>query len=130
MENDRKYSAAHLQQLRALHEAELGSVVLNMPPQMMASALRAFSGRTAMDAAIDMLPVPRGSLGIWTGVLALRAYRAVRPKSISCRCVFDPSCSRYSELAIRNEGLFRGLLATARRLARCRAGAGGLDLNL
>ena len=37
-------------------------------------------------------------------------------------CRFSPSCSHYAVDALRTHGVGRGLLLTARRLARCRPG--------
>ncbi|PHS16921.1 MAG: membrane protein insertion efficiency factor YidD [Kangiella sp.] len=62
-------------------------------------------------------------------VLALRTYRKCRPRFIGDRCVFEPSCSHYCELAIRENGFFRGVKLTFNRLYRCKPGAGGIDLS-
>ena len=91
------------------------------------SALRAFLGRTPLDAEIDSLDVPKGPLWLKYSIQCLRYYRRVRPQSISCRCVFDPSCSRYAEMAYRKHGFFSGTARILRRLNRCRPGAGGID---
>ncbi|MCA9857621.1 MAG: membrane protein insertion efficiency factor YidD [Dehalococcoidia bacterium] len=58
---------------------------------------------------------------------ALRFYRRHWSPRLGARCVFDPSCSRYAELAIRAHGVRRGVLMTVHRLRRCRPGNGGTD---
>ena len=42
---------------------------------------------------------------------------AIYPWSGACR--FNPTCSEYSILALKKYGLFRGLIKTIKRLARC-----------
>ena len=91
------------------------------------SVLRAFAGRTPLDAEIDSLEVPQGPRWLNLAVLTLRWYRRVRPQSMSCRCVYDPSCSRYAEMTYRKHGFFSGTARTLRRLNNCRPGAGGID---
>jgi putative component of membrane protein insertase Oxa1/YidC/SpoIIIJ protein YidD len=46
-------------------------------------------------------------------------YRKVISEQISADCAFDLSCSRFSIKAIKNVGLFKGVLLTADRLTRC-----------
>jgi len=85
-------------------------IELRMDSSLAPSALRAFLGVTPMDAEVDALAVPEKPLWLWLCVSILRWYRRIRPQYISCRCVFDPSCSRYSELSYRKYGLVRGSL--------------------
>lgn len=92
-----------------------------------ASALRAFAGSTPGDDAVDALELPEGPAWLCLGVRALRWYRASPLMPWSHRCVFEPSCSRYAELAWRQHGFFSGSRKTLRRLWRCRPAAGGID---
>ena len=93
-----------------------------------ASALRAFVGTTPADAEVDALPLPTGPVWLRLGVRLLRWYRiGWLIRRANC-CVFEPSCSRYAELAWRQDGLCIGTRKTLGRLCRCRPGAGGLDL--
>src|SRR5215510_15137245 len=91
-------------------------------------ALRVFAGMTPTDAQVDALPLPRESRVLRFGVEVMRWYRANTSPHLGQRCVFDPSCSRYAELALRRRGLFMGLVLTLRRVHRCRPGAGGMDI--
>ena len=104
------------------------SVELRVDPSLAPSVLRAFLGATPKDSEIDNFPIPKGQLWLTLVVYLLRLYRRVRPKSIGQRCVFDPSCSRYSEMAFRNYGFVKGGYLTISRLHRCRPGVGGTDL--
>src|SRR5687767_7351597 len=89
-----------------------GSVwVLRIPQELAPSVTRALQGRTLRDKEVDDLASPCGPRWLRFAVFALRGYRAIRPASISQRCVWDPSCSRYAELALRRRGLFRGSAA-------------------
>jgi putative membrane protein insertion efficiency factor len=88
---------------------------------------RKLTGTTAMDSAISSLALP-DNISLKLTITLLRVYRKLAPNSIRCRCVFDPSCSHYSELAFRQHGLLTGVKLTYRRLVRCKSGAGGIDL--
>lgn len=101
---------------------------VNVPPSLEPSITRFFAGRTSRDADVDALALPHHPALVRLAVLALRWYRRIRPPAIGQRCVWDPSCSRYAELAIRRRGVIGGALATAGRLARCRPGRGGVDV--
>lgn len=103
-------------------------IELRMDASLAPSALRAFAGMTPMDAEVDALAVPEKPLWLQTFIRLLRCYRRVRPLHVGHRCVFDPSCSRYSELAFRRHGFLNGGLATLKRLKRCKPGAGGVDV--
>lgn len=89
---------------------------------------RKMTGTTAMDTEISSRPLPNESHLKFVIVL-LRTYRRLAPKIIRCRCVFDPSCSHYSELAFRQYGLLTGAKLTYFRLTRCKPGNGGVDLS-
>ena len=52
-------------------------------------------------------------------LLMIRAYQVlVSPLFPSC-CRFSPSCSHYAAQAFRRYGWRRGLVLSAKRLARC-----------
>jgi uncharacterized protein len=61
------------------------------------------------------------------GIGLIRLYRVVfawLPSS----CIYEPTCSRYTEQAIVKYGLVKGSWMGARRIARCHPGsAGGYD---
>lgn len=101
---------------------------LRVEPSLAPYVLRAFAGRTALDAEVDALELPVGPLWLRLCIRSLRAYRRIRPTAIGLRCLCDPSCSRYSEMAFRKRGFFGGLGATLARLMRCKPGRGGIDL--
>lgn len=101
---------------------------LRVDASLAPSVLRAFAGATPMDAEVDALAVPTKPFWLRACVRILRWYRRSRPARVGQRCVFDPSCSRYAELAFRRRGFFRGALAILGRLRRCRPGAGGVDV--
>ena len=103
------------------------NVELRVSETLAPAVLRAFAGCTLHDAEIDSLEIPRQPLWLWCCVSALRTYRSFRPAAVGQRCVYDPSCSRYAELAYRKLGFFRGSIASVRRLWRCRPGLGGND---
>lgn len=90
---------------------------------------RKLTGSTKLDREVDALALPKDLSLTKIAVVILRFYRKVRPIWISNRCVFEPSCSRYSELAIRERGIFKGIFLTLKRLLRCRPGSGGLDIS-
>lgn len=80
------------------------------------------------DQAVDELPASNlPTISGWC-VLFCKLYRAIRPKRIGDRCAFEPSCSRYSEISFRAYGFRKGIALTFKRLRRCNAKFGGLDL--
>ena len=88
---------------------------------------RMLAGATQADREVDALDVPQHPHWLWLIVVVLRWYRRVVSLQLGHRCVLDPSCSRYAELAFRRSGLLRGGALTLRRLCRCRPGKGGTD---
>jgi uncharacterized protein len=105
---------------------ETDSFEFNLDESLRPSVERKLTGTTRMDAEISALPSPV-NWGEKMAVLFLRVYRKITPRIIRCRCVFDPSCSHYSELAIRQHGVIRGVRLTLKRLSRCKPGSGGVD---
>lgn len=103
-------------------------IMLNVDTVLAPSVLRKFAGATVLDSDVDALEMPSGPPWLRGCIALLRGYRRIRPASIGQRCVFDPSCSRYAELALRKQGFRRGLVAVLGRLHRCKAGNGGVDL--
>ena len=103
-------------------------VELRVDAFLAASVLRAFAGHAPLDAEVDALPIPERPRWLNLCVRILRWYRRNRSRSLGQRCVFDPSCSRYAELAFRRHGPLNGGIAAIQRLRRCRHGAGGEDL--
>lgn len=93
------------------------------------SVERKLTGTTPGDARISALPLPSGPFLTKLAVIILRFYRQLAPQSLRNRCVFEPSCSHYSELAFRQQGFWGGLKLTGRRLIRCRVGNGGVDYS-
>jgi putative component of membrane protein insertase Oxa1/YidC/SpoIIIJ protein YidD len=86
---------------------------------------RLLAGATQADREVDALGVPANPHWLRLIVLALRWYRRVVSLKLGHRCVFDPSCSRYAELAFRHRGVLRGAALTLRRLYLCRPGKSG-----
>ena len=111
-------------------QVAIGDVVveLRVDEALAPTVLRAFAGRTHHDAEVDALEIPPRPYWLRAFIRALRAYRSIRPTALGQRCVYDPSCSRYGELAYRKLGFARGTIALVRRLRRCRPGLGGSDL--
>jgi putative membrane protein insertion efficiency factor len=54
-----------------------------------------------------------GSIHVYQRALAGPAAR------IGLRCRFTPTCSRYAETVIRNDGVVRGGWRALKRIARC-----------
>ena len=102
---------------------------LSVDEKLRPSLERQLTGTTKTDTEIQSLPIPKDPTSIRFAVLLLRFYRKHRPSTIGNRCVFEPSCSHYSEVAIRENGLIVGMFLTIKRLLRCRPGNGGMDLS-
>lgn len=103
----------------------------NVDEKLRPSVERKLTGSTSIDREVSALSLDGIPINIKTVIAFLRLYRKVAPKALRCRCVFDPSCSHYSELAFREHGLIAGIRLTFSRLHRCKPGSGGVDfLNL
>ena len=89
---------------------------------------RHFTGHTVLDLEIQNLKIPQKPLWLNSVVRLIRFYQnSISPK-LGNRCVFDPSCSRYSEVAYREKGFLKGSALTINRLLRCRPSNGGKDI--
>lgn len=88
---------------------------------------RHFSKHTKLDLEIQNQPIPRKPIWLNLTVRMIRSYQNHISKKLGNRCVFDPSCSRYSEIAFREKGFFKGMSLTINRLRRCRPENGGID---
>jgi uncharacterized protein len=61
-------------------------------------------------------------------IVPVRAYRLLVSPLLAPRCKYHPSCSQYALDALREFGLWRGLVLTAWRLLRCNPWShGGVD---
>ncbi|WP_301291083.1 membrane protein insertion efficiency factor YidD [Robbsia andropogonis] len=54
-------------------------------------------------------------------------YRNVAPNRLRNSCRFEPSCSKYALIAIRQHGAIKGWRLALRRIGRCRHPHGGID---
>lgn len=95
---------------------------------LMPALTRLLTGTTPIDDEIDSLDLPQNPNWLKIIVFILKSYRNRVSNRLGHRCVYEPSCSRYSELAFRKYGLLRGSVMTIKRLFRCRPGYGGIDL--
>ena len=89
---------------------------------------RMLKGSTESDSTIQAMSIPHRPFSLHLAIKSLRWYRKYISPKLGSRCVFEPSCSHYAELALRKNGIFKGILLTAKRLFRCRPGNGGIDL--
>jgi putative membrane protein insertion efficiency factor len=100
---------------------------LNVSEKDFALIQRHFSKYTERDTAIRQLDVPKSPIWLNMTVRAIRNYQDNVSSRLGNRCVFDPSCSHYAEIAFRNHGFFQGIKLTLNRLWRCRGENGGID---
>ena len=60
--------------------------------------------------------------------LVLRGYQRLVSPVLPARCKYHPSCSQYAVDALKEFGLFRGLVLAGWRLLRCNPWShGGVD---
>lgn len=100
----------------------------NVEPIHMPAIERMLKGTTDSDTTIQAMSIPSYPLWLRLAVKSLRWYRHRISPKLGGRCVFEPSCSHYAELALRKKGIFKGIVLTTKRLYRCRPGNGGIDL--
>ena len=100
----------------------------NVNPKDAIIVERAFNKHTKLDLEIQNLDIPKKPLWLNLVVRMLRFYQNNISEKLGNRCVFDPSCSRYSEVAYRKKGFYKGTILTIKRLHRCRPKNGGIDI--
>lgn len=88
---------------------------------------RQFLGKTKRDIEIENLSIPVYPIWLKYIIKTIRYYQIKISGKLGNRCVFDPSCSHYSEIAYRRKGFFKGTILTINRLYRCRPKNGGID---
>ena len=88
---------------------------------------RQLFGPTELDLKIEAMPIPKWPVLVWLAIKLIRLYRKFISHRLGNRCVYDPSCSHYSELVYRQTGFWRGTKLTIDRLRRCKPGNGGTD---
>jgi putative component of membrane protein insertase Oxa1/YidC/SpoIIIJ protein YidD len=64
-------------------------------------------------------PARPTSCGRIAGGMWFKAYRSTFSRARPGACNFEPSCSHFSEEAIRDEGFLKGMVMTGERLERC-----------
>ena len=99
----------------------------NVDPKDSIIVQRQFLGKTTRDIEIEKLPLPTAPIWLKFFIKMIRFYQKRISKKLGNRCVFDPSCSHYSEIAYREKGLIKGTTLTIKRLYRCRPTNGGID---
>jgi len=62
----------------------------------------------------------RVGFGRRTAIALIRLYQRRLSARLRRKCLLEPSCSRYAELAIAQNGVLRGSSETWQRLHRCR----------
>ncbi|HDT15252.1 MAG TPA: membrane protein insertion efficiency factor YidD [Firmicutes bacterium] len=61
------------------------------------------------------------------GIKIIQWYKnKISPKT-GIECLFVPSCSEYTKLAVKKYGFFKGVFMGLGRIKRCRPGNGGVD---
>lgn len=79
-------------------------------------------GLFCLALGLDSLRPPESQWSSRVALLAIDGYQATLSKampSMGVECRFTPTCSHYTESAIRSQGLLRGCALGARRLLRC-----------
>ena len=102
---------------------------LSVDASLQSSAIRALGGQPELDEKVDSLSLPKRPFWLKTIIQLLRVYRLRISPRLGKRCLFEPSCSRYSELAFRQKGFVGGIRLTLGRLHRCHPGNGGVDTH-
>lgn len=76
----------------------------------------ALTGAIVVAASLQTAAAERVTLG---AIGFYRAHGSPLMRHLGAECRFQPTCSRYAELAVRKYGVTRGLLKTSWRIARC-----------
>ncbi|GGI56978.1 membrane protein insertion efficiency factor YidD [Winogradskyella haliclonae] len=108
-------------------ENENDSFEVNVSEKDIIIVKRHLCGHTKLDLQIQNLPIPYKPVWLYLVIKSIRFYQNHISEKLGNRCVFDPSCSRYSEQAFREKGFYKGFALTINRLGRCRSKNGGID---
>jgi uncharacterized protein len=76
----------------------------------------ALVGAIVVCASLQTAAAERLTLG---AIGFYRAHGSSVMRRLGGECRFQPSCSRYAELAVQKYGVMRGLMKTGVRIARC-----------
>jgi len=99
----------------------------NVNPKDEIIVRRQLFGKTERDIEIENLEIPSNPIWLKLIVKMIRFYQCKISNRLGNRCVFDPSCSHYAEIAYRKKGFIKGTVITINRLYRCRSKNGGKD---
>tara|TARA_B100000427_G_scaffold325260_1_gene331793 strand:+ start:130 stop:501 length:372 start_codon:yes stop_codon:yes gene_type:complete len=102
-------------------------VIINVNEKDKVFIQRQFSYRTDRDTKINNLEIPNNPFWLKCIIKLIRYYQKNISRKLGNRCVYDPSCSHYSELAYRKKGFLVGTKLTLNRLKRCKPKNGGID---
>jgi len=62
-------------------------------------------------------------------ILLIKIYQNLKPKKWYGCCIYEPSCSEYSIMALKKYGLIKGVSLTIKRIKKCDHNhIGGIDL--
>jgi putative membrane protein insertion efficiency factor len=76
----------------------------------------ALTGAIVAWATLQTSAAERATLG---AIGFYRAHGSTVARHLGAQCRFQPTCSRYAELAVQKYGVVRGLAKTGARLVRC-----------
>ena len=114
--------------MRRIEDENTGNIYeLNVNPKDAIIIERQFLGKTKRDKEIETLSIPTSPIWLKHVIKLIRYYQINISKKLGNRCVFDPSCSHYSEMAFRKKGFFNGTILTIKRIIKCRPKNGGVD---
>ena len=107
--------------------SEQDTFEFDVDPKDFVIVKRQLFGKTERDIEIERLEIPKEPFWLKMIVKLIRFYRIRVSDKLGNRCVFDPSCSHYAEMAYRKKGFLEGTKLTLKRLYRCRPENGGID---
>lgn len=64
---------------------------------------------------------------VWLSIKFILFYRAVAPQRLRDSCLYEPTCSEYSVLALKKYGFIKGWSLSLKRITSCKQPNGGID---
>lgn len=64
---------------------------------------------------------------VWLSIKLIYFYRLIAPTRIRQSCLYKPSCSEYTILALRKYGFIKGWSMSCKRIVSCKQPNGGID---
>ncbi len=64
---------------------------------------------------------------VWLSIKLILMYRVIAPQRLRDSCLFEPTCSEYTILALKKYGFIQGWATSFKRITHCQQPNGSID---